>query len=243
MSTVPTPSNSSSTSTTAVVEVPLTQEQQQQAADDEAEAIAQEKEEKALAAPTSNALLISGGLLCFYGLTTAMTDVMSIYLNLTPGTLAYYSFTTGFFSAGLVGAGVAGAFSSLALRPEPVYKRCIALLRKDHNLRYNLGCKTQALSEIKSSSFKAYRFDDGFFDRSRFRWQPARLRMAFNVQGPTKKGVVVVEAEKHRFTTIVNYLGVDIDDGERVVVVGEPNAEVDDIRSQLVFDEKAPPRK
>lgn len=58
-----------------------------------------------------------------------------------------------------------------------------------------------------------------------------------------RKGVVVVEAEKHRFTTIVNYLGVDIDDGERVVVVGEPNAEVDDIRSQLVFDEKAPPRK
>ena len=172
-----------------------------------------------LSKPQMTQGLVMGGLaITVYGLGSFMLDVTYGLMSMTPLQSGYYGFITGFATAGMGGSLLYYGKQHIAVNTHTALWKSTRALNSHDEARTVMG------GSLVNGELAAYSHTRGYWHIASWRpaWQPARLKMIFNVHSAKAEGVVSVEAVQNGLQTDVTFIGLDVlnEHNSRILVRG-----------------------
>ena len=170
-----------------------------------------------------NIAVVGTGVVCVYGVSTLVWDLMLGFLTLTPYSAMKYGFLTGTLSTGGCAAMALYGYSSVTIDPSWAIKDAMSILNHSESARSLLG---GSIHQVGKASFKYDVALGGYtIENSSLVYKKPSLKMVFNVSGPSKKvGVCVLEAHKNGLKIeIINQI-LKAKSGTEVVIRGDANS-------------------
>jgi hypothetical protein len=200
---------------------------------------------KKLAPQAMNGLMITGGVITAYGISTIIWDLTGLFINLTPAATGYYGFIGGFATSGIFGGLMYYVERWYTIRPNTVFWWSLRMVNKHEAVRVAVG--HDVAGDLKATSLRAFRQEGGYWTvlNGKLTWKKPRVQMVYAaVGGHGDEAIVMVEASRSGFNEEIESICVDLKDSftkkpkKRILVKGTEDffAVADDLKSAVDFN-------
>ncbi len=164
-----------------------------------------------------------------------MWDLTYGLMTLTPFQSGYYGFITGVTTTGALGGAVYYGRRNAMVHITGVLRKAVHVLNSTSDVRIALG------GAVTTGDLAAFRHQYGTWKISSWKpvWSPAKLEALFTIHCGKSEGIVSVIATQQGTHSKIEFLGVDILNGDnlRILVTGDGKdfAIHDSLRSKVTF--------
>jgi hypothetical protein len=201
---------------------------------------------KKLAPQVMNGVMIAGGVVTAYGISTMIWDLTALFINLTPAATGYYGFIGGFATSGIFGGLLYYTERWYTIRPNTVFWWSLNMVNE--NEAVNAATGGDAAGDLKGTTLRAFRQEGGYWTvlGGKLTWKKPRVQMVYGaIGGYGDEAIIVVEASRSGFKEDIEFVCVDLKDSYgkskgRYLVKGSDDKYpiADELKSAINFDMK-----